>query len=1166
MKDKSYICLGWFDSITQVWELHPEGGHEGEYFYVDSQKYRWNKTTRNWEYAATDPVAGGNMTVGNDLTVNNCATIGKDVRVHENVNVDRNLYVGGKIFAKGVKQPNCGFFPSEEALKAEHPTPEVGMWASVGTTMPGTVWRCETAGVWTNTGQTGGVDPTDVNYGIVNNLESESTTEALSAAMGAKLQNEKLGVVPQGLTEDQKRQAQANMGLDKVIDGLRKRTGYFVCSNFWYEPDKVVSAPNFELYPGNCIKIKMLYRNNAENPTLNINNTAPRPLFFDNKLGSKENTWHDGEVIEVYYDGECYYANSIDGGATFKTGQRVRDLGIDKVPTKGSKNLVESGGLFSALEAQDKKIDDAIKRQDDEIEDFEEAVRDHVDNYKPIVINGDVTNAPDEEDITMDENNLLKFKNRSALFGLGYVILRRGTALSEQITLQNTIYEVRYDFDLEGGELTMPDGCVLDFKGGSINNGKLVSSDTKVLGMPKGSALYGVFYNQYGEYLTHNYLSYKGIDNGLDYAWIRNGGVINEDFVMQSIAVDENYVYCLGYDKSSSSTGRITVFDRDYNYIGECGCTNSSHNNDAVVVDGVMYVTGLTLASIYYIDTQDILDAISNETDITYETQNIDIEYTPTAIDYDYANKTYCILTSAGLYILDKDFVVLEVLNRFNSQINGWFTKNGLTANWTTQGLLYKNGVVLKFMGINVGDGQRASIMIYDCATDKLVDVLYLPNQSSVYEPEGITKDIYDNDTIIYSVYGNNQTDTYYNGIGKMSLDSTVTCLEKAANGNPTDVGTGGYMRLYVDNTHTGKSLASSTNPCKTLESALLTCRNSTNIWIYLNNTSTPYKWNGRLGNRAVYELHGYTNEADDDEKPIVSGFFYLRNTNIYATYINFDNCKIRCWNGEVHLSYCKAYTPSGDLLYGDNIMFTLYDCTLEGGRIINCNYFNFRQFTGCKFIGTTAFYSGGTTAITLSAQYLLDNDFSECTKVNETRWIEFYKRCNNISEISALNSFYEDNSMLAGTLRILLVSTIPVTDEQENILYRIIAGEYIRESESWRSVGKGHGAAESYITATSDFDQARADGFMNWIGEVAFSEVSNKMGYMKQTNREGIDGVTGFVDYNGNPINTLDYGATGSRPTSLNKVGTCYFDTTLGKPIWWTGSGWVDATGTSVS
>lgn len=40
---------------------------------------------------------------------------------------------------------------------------------------------------------------------------------------------------------------------------------------------------------------------------------------------------------------------------------------------------------------------------------------------------------------------------------------------------------------------------------------------------------------------------------------------------------------------------------------------------------------------------------------------------------------------------------------------------------------------------------------------------------------------------------------------------------------------------------------------------------------------------------------------------------------------------------------------------------------------------------------------------------------------------------------------------------------------------------------------------------------------------------------------------------------------ATGAdRPTNIEK-GFCFFDTNLNKPIWWTGTKWVDANGTDV-
>ena len=142
---------------------------------------------------------------------------------------------------------------------------------------------------------------------------------------------------------------------------------------------------------------------------------------------------------------------------------------------------VSSEELREANEQQRVREFDAMKEIVDELEEkvdgvvedeksFEDAIRDQVNNYKPIVIEGNVTNAADEEDIT-SENGLLKLKDRSALNGMGYVILRQNKDFSEQVIKANTIYEIRYDFDLNGAEITIPENCVLKFNGGSLNNG-----------------------------------------------------------------------------------------------------------------------------------------------------------------------------------------------------------------------------------------------------------------------------------------------------------------------------------------------------------------------------------------------------------------------------------------------------------------------------------------------------------------------------------------------------------------------------------------------------------------------------------------------------------------------------------------------------------------------
>ena len=91
----------------------------------------------------------------------------------------------------------------------------------------------------------------------------------------------------------------------------------------------------------------------------------------------------------------------------------------------------------------------------------------------------------DEEDLTYnsdDTGTFVKFKNRDTSKGLGYIILRTNKTIKEQLIHSNTIYEIRYDFDLDGDEITIPEGCVLDFKGGSFANGTLHCLNTKFEG------------------------------------------------------------------------------------------------------------------------------------------------------------------------------------------------------------------------------------------------------------------------------------------------------------------------------------------------------------------------------------------------------------------------------------------------------------------------------------------------------------------------------------------------------------------------------------------------------------------------------------------------------------------------------------------------------------
>lgn len=119
---------------------------------------------------------------------------------------------------------------------------------------------------------------------------------------------------------------------------------------------------------------------------------------------------------------------------------------------------------------------------------FKEGLLDEIGKYKPIVINGDVTNAPDEEDIT-SEAGLLKLRDRSSYNGYGYTIIRTGRPVQEQMMNKHTIYELRYDHDLENSELLVPNDCILRYNGGSISNGQIVYDNTVIEGVENNNNL-----------------------------------------------------------------------------------------------------------------------------------------------------------------------------------------------------------------------------------------------------------------------------------------------------------------------------------------------------------------------------------------------------------------------------------------------------------------------------------------------------------------------------------------------------------------------------------------------------------------------------------------------------------------------------------------------------
>ena len=212
----------------------------------------------------------------------------------------------------------------------------------------------------------------------------------------------------------------------------------------------------------------------------------------------------EGEMQTTIQEGKD--ANELSEAATQRANEAAHiieewDSTVAIIDEEGDVNDPESDIVNEAIRKTPQTLSKAEQTQAranigavslEENEAFKKTITNQVNNYKPIEINGNVTNAADEEDLTSDENNLLKLKNRNNLNGMGYIILRQNKAFAEQLTQTNTIYEIRYDFNLNGDTVTVPEGCILKFEGGSVDNGTIIGVNTVIQ-----SSLYNILRNTY---------------------------------------------------------------------------------------------------------------------------------------------------------------------------------------------------------------------------------------------------------------------------------------------------------------------------------------------------------------------------------------------------------------------------------------------------------------------------------------------------------------------------------------------------------------------------------------------------------------------------------------------------------------------------------------------
>lgn len=99
--------------------------------------------------------------------------------------------------------------------------------------------------------------------------------------------------------------------LDSILGAQKTETvanvKYISCGSAESD-DKVVENDGFVLSENCRFAIKFTHKNSKTGPTLKIGDTAANPLYYNGSAASSENTWSDGDTLDIYYDGSKYNA------------------------------------------------------------------------------------------------------------------------------------------------------------------------------------------------------------------------------------------------------------------------------------------------------------------------------------------------------------------------------------------------------------------------------------------------------------------------------------------------------------------------------------------------------------------------------------------------------------------------------------------------------------------------------------------------------------------------------------------------------------------------------------------------------------------------------------------------------------------------------------------
>lgn len=694
--------------------------------------------------------------------------------------------------------------------------------------------------------------------------------------------------------------------------------------------------------------------------------------------------------------------------------------------------------------------------------------------------------------------------------GMDCVILKKTPYLTQDmVSKPNTIYIIRYNYDLNGAEITIPEGCVLDFQGGSFSNGNLnVNITTKVIN-PK---IYSITINNTPDKI------YKGSNIYVDDFGADSNGIVDSTnairtavfiasllgksvhFSAKGVYLISDCIYCYNDTKLYGNGCNIKVFDKRV--------ADNPFNNDSIFknYDWEAVNGGLNSNGIHHVYGTDniIINGFKFDNPNLYNLKQIDGGYAfPRGVfgfyncyNLEISNNEIIVNTEPNciwLYdcrgkikIIDNKYTRKETGNQDpNATINSEKFPNEGGFIWIYMKYKYCKNIIIENNDLSCRWDEPIHIAAYsNIYNDYSIESVQIKN-NRIYSGDvmaitlGSTKSNY---TIKNVVIENN------NICGPIVIHSGI--LNCAIIGNKIDNNNMFAEKINVGSYYYSKNILFENNSDESYSMSNFILKNN-DICLYKINDedeSSIYNFIQCVGKDIkINNIQISNNRFDNDIYLDIAFNLWFSINYLYCTFNSIENVKC-CFNQNIQTIYISENTISSKYL------FLNLDTNKNG---IVCNN---------RILGK-------------------DDDFiiveNKISNIESSKKILF---TNNVLNTSR-KSLFSNNGKA-----IYLINNYLTKD-----------GWNVTKVDNYYPIG--------------DFSTEKPE---NTIGAIFYDENSYKINYQYH--------FSAWRELISIKVGTKTSGNNTERP-SLDAIynGFFYFDTTLNKPIWWTGEKWVDATGTEV-